>query len=768
MNNMTASLQKWDVLGERRGKVPNSEKDFIVYHRIVGVLRAADRTSQLFALLELTKTTTPPDIVSAEELESRLREGTWLASEFDPFVPLVRSPDEIREKLRGPSLKAMRARLQFVQIVDNAGWDAFRPDTRAQLIAKASRFNVANPGVLSEAPTRSEAWIRKLLRRYWLYGGSGFALLPATLFNGSISREERLRRAAEGNERPRFTRKAGPKPRGLERPDLGPEIEPDYYERMRVHLQEILDDKNIRASLARKFDLRRAIPWQQLTRELNKKLLPKTISWDGAGGSIRNAAGVRLLTRRQVKAFGESVINAGDFVLKVKDWKQVALDHHVPRGDVRNVATRSGERYEVDVMEADAFFMHDGTLLPIGRIYVAFVVDCFSRMIAAAYPWAGDPDVRMVTYALAAAAMPKSEWGRIIGVTFTDVEWPCQGLPESIVCDNGEAATHGGDRLAELVFDVVPNPPYLAYLKQAVETSFRLANVGHIDMLPASTKGPRERCSENKQKEAKISVAQFTREINIWACRVGNYRLLERYPEHEEFIREKTALRPIDLWQHGCRVRGGALRPYVRERHLPSLLESREVRIVQQGLDLDGVFYDFADDNRPDWFTRLKRAATAGPAKVTRVHYDRLTLNRVYLVPKDPASPVVEVPLSPLSREWKDYSRREFDVVKEFRGNQSAPLRHEHNIRTALFGQVIADDVAQSEQAITGRFGSIKKRADVAQALGKEGPIADQMAADAARDQKMHPAASMSSTSAKHQNLPATPAASYDEILGLN
>ncbi len=750
MNNV--SFVRWQVLAEIRGKKIDSDEPLLVYHRIVG-LDTHDGETRWMALLNLTEKSKTPVVQSLAEVELSLKEGRWLKSTFDPCVPKIRSVEEIAEEHRTNALVHMKARLKTVRAVDDAGWRVFYPRERSTLIRRA-------------AVQHSASWVRELLFRFWRYGGSSYALLPGYMFNGSLSRDEQLKIAEAKGEQPRFSRKRGRKPKSLEAAaNAGPEIDPELFRRIKRQFLALLDDKDLQPVLARSFDLRRAIPWQLITDKLNERLSPKIVAWGIAGASPRNYSDVRLLTRIQIKSVGKSILNVGDFVLRVKDWKQIALDHHTPRGDVRDIATRPGERYEIDIAEVDAFFINDHTLLPLGRLFVTFVVDCFSRMIAAAYPWAGEPDVRMISYGLIAAAMPKSEWGRIIGEPFTDDEWPCQGLPETVACDNGEAATHGGDHLAEVAFDVIPNPPFLAYLKQAVETSFRLANVGHIDLLPASTKGPRERGSPDRQKEAKINVATFTRQINRWACHVANHRSMDRYPEHEEFLKEKVRLTPIDLWREGSRIRGGVCRLYVPERHLPALLESRTARIAAQGIDLDGVFYDFTDADRPDWFDRLKRAATAGPAHEIRVHYDRMTLNRIFLVPRDPTKPVQEIPLSRLSRQWEDYSKKEYDDVRAFRLKQNATVIREYKIRKVAFGQSVSDDAVAAEKAITSKFGKMSDRTALARALGRESQIAEQKLTDTVRDQNI---LQPKKVPVEEQSISLQRELSYDDLLGLN
>lgn len=759
-----ASFSRWEVLAEKRGKHPKSGEDQLIFHRVVGLFRAPAGSLKAISLLNLTENGTVTENRSIEEMDALLREGLWLRSEYDPCVPRIRSVDEIAPSRRAAAVRCMHHRLKLVRVVDDAGWDAFIPRERSALIRLAAKPKTNST---PDAPQESHSprWVRDLVIRFWRYGGSGCALLPGNLTNGGISRDERLSRAENQKEPVCFSQKTGPKPKSPEAAKkAGPHISPELFSRMRKCLAEVLKDKDLKPTLARNFDQRRAIPWQLITHKLNEKLTPKVVAWGRDGVTTQTITDVRLLTRTQVKAMASPILNAGDFVLLVKDWKQVELDHHVPQGDVRDVATRPGERYEADIAEVDAFFINDDTLLPLGRLYVTFIVDCFSRMIAAAYPWAGEPDVRMISYALAAAAMPKSEWGRIIGEPFTDEEWPCQGLPETLVCDNGEAATHGGEHLAEMVFDVVPNRPFLAFLKQAVETSFHLANVGYIDLLPASTKGPRERGSPDRQQEAKTTVALFARQINRWACHVCNHRHLERYPEHSDFLKEKTRLKPIELWRDCCRIRGGVLRPYVRERHLPALLESRTARIVSQGIDCDGVFYDFEDANRPEWFARLKRAATAGRAHEVRVHYDRMTLNRVYLVPKDPTMLVQEVPLSRLSREWENYSRREYDVASEFRLSQGALVKHEHNVRQVAFAQSVAAENATLSGKIREKYGTLRERTEIARLVGRESQVADQTSRDTTRDQAMHP--DSLPKAAKGPSIPLH-TQTYDDILGL-
>lgn len=730
-------LHQWEVLAEPTGSDSSNHEAYWVYYRIVGIRHSSTGEILAVAVLNLSNERFFPEVFSAEEILHNLETQKWIRSNFDPLVPKIRSLGDIKESKRKRALECMRYREAIVEYADKSGWQIFNPRKRTQIIRKAMK---RAGDIYLDGACNTVAWGRKILKRHWRFGGSSFAHLPGTLLNGKRSREVQYQQAQRTGTELSFGKKTGRKSHSLDSAHCdGLEITADLYPKLRAAILEVIETPRFKRELASAYDRRRGIPWTTLTDQVNAKILPRCIWWTEKGAELADPKKIRRLTPNQIRTVGRTLFGLGDFVLKIKDPRQILLDHRPPRGDFRDVVSYAGQRYSVDVALLDAFIVHDGTRISIGRVYVAFVVDCFSRAIVGIYPWAGNPSSRIVTYALAAAAMPKSEWGRIIGEPISDDEWDCQGLPETLVCDNGEAATHGCDHFGELTFDVSPNRPFFAFWKQEVETSFRLANIGYVNLLPASTKGPKQRHSEDPEKKALVSMSELTRQLSRWAYMTANHRVLENFPEHEELIREGVPNTPIALYRASRRMRGGSLRPFVKERHIPALMESRDATVKPEGIDLSGVYFDFDDESRPTWLTKLKRDAVAGPRKSIRIHFDRMLLNRVYLVPKDPHKPVVEIPLSRLSRQWRNYSFEEYFRVREHVKEQNKIAKHGQKVREVAFNQSVEDDLSAARDSLKALHGTIRYRNKAAKALGKESFAGDQMHKDALRDQEMHP-----------------------------
>jgi hypothetical protein len=194
-------------------------------------------------------------------------------------------------------------------------------------------------------------------------------------------------------------------------------------------------------------------------------------------------------------------------------------------------------------------------------------------------------------------------------------------------------------------------------------------------------------------------------------------------------------------------------------------MESAMARIAPEGIELDGIYYDFDDTNRPQWLESKKVAATAGPCEQVRAHFDRMTVNWIYLVPKNPKWPIVQVPLSRLSRQWENYSRREYELAREFRTGAQKIARHHHDVRKIAFTQSLAAETAAAESAVRVKYGSLHRRNAVADSLGQQSAVREQISADAERDQLLHEA--ISTPRANCETATQANAMTYDNLLGL-
>lgn len=93
------------------------------------------------------------------------------------------------------------------------------------------------------------------------------------------------------------------------------------------------------------------------------------------------------------------------------------------------------ERVEIDHTPLDLFVVDDKTWLPLGRPWLTLAIDHYSRMVLGFYLSFSPPSVESVFGCLRHAVLPKGS----LQECYPRVEhdWPCYGLPDTLICDNG-------------------------------------------------------------------------------------------------------------------------------------------------------------------------------------------------------------------------------------------------------------------------------------------------------------------------------------------
>lgn len=93
------------------------------------------------------------------------------------------------------------------------------------------------------------------------------------------------------------------------------------------------------------------------------------------------------------------------------------------------------EAAEIDHTPVDLFVVDERTGMPLGRPWLTVIIDRMSRMILGIYVSFGGPSTEAVFGCLRNAILPKTYirecYPRVEG------EWPCYGLMQTLVCDNG-------------------------------------------------------------------------------------------------------------------------------------------------------------------------------------------------------------------------------------------------------------------------------------------------------------------------------------------
>ena len=98
------------------------------------------------------------------------------------------------------------------------------------------------------------------------------------------------------------------------------------------------------------------------------------------------------------------------------------------------VTDRPFERVQIDHTPVDILLVDEVYRLPIGRPWVTFAIDCFTRIIVGMYLSWSAPSRYSVACCIANMCIPKDQWLKRIGCS--DINYPFYGVPELLCSDN--------------------------------------------------------------------------------------------------------------------------------------------------------------------------------------------------------------------------------------------------------------------------------------------------------------------------------------------
>jgi hypothetical protein len=615
----------------------------------------------------------------------------------------------------------MKARLKLVQFIDTQGFKIFDSTFRGKAIAETCEGK-------ADGKTHGESWVRHLLWQWWYYGGDPLAFVPNYSVCGAQSRETIIAKAEKAKTSPVFKRQYRTKAACINPNAMGCEITPEMYELIVATIAEVLEDDDKRSGLSYIVQRTRGLPWtvfrDEIHKAISRKLGNKVTMIDGKPARATLTID-QLPNRDQIRYIGRKILHVPTVLKKIKGSRAFALEHRGLTGNSNDIATRAGQVYEIDSEEIDLHSVNDETFLPLGRLFVYFVVDVYSKAIVGVYVTCGDPDYRQVAMALHAAFMPKSKWGELIGMQISDEEWFMHGKPDSLLGDGGDIARIASNILPELAtVDVANTPPCRGDLKAQVEQGFELADIGTIRFLPGATKGPRLRMTIDPAKKAKLSVMKITHSLTRWAYEVHNIRNISGSAVDPELIGRQIELTPNGLWKDSVR-KYGPLPIYDIDTHLPRMMERNLAEVTRRGLLLGGVYFDRPTDSI---FKRLKEGATTfGTPRHIAVHFDRLITKQIYIVPKNPDDPLVIVPLASISSKWHGFTFKEIEDAIEESNRRAVSVENKHHLAKINHGIRVDKDVLEATDQIVDKYRTIQQRNRIATSIGTEIPRSDQL-----------------------------------------
>jgi putative transposase len=277
-----------------------------------------------------------------------------------------------------------------------------------------------------------------------------------------------------------------------------------------------------------------------------------------------------------------------DLVNKLDDYDVIEARYGKKIADEKYRAVLQGarpsrplERVECDHTTTDLFVVDPVTMLPIGRAFLTWMIDVYTKMILGFYISFNPPSYLTVMECLKHAIRPKT----YIRGKYSNIrnDWKAYGIPEVLVVDNAREF-HGRnleDACHQLGIVLQFSPRGKPWIRTTVERSFRtIATQLHHQMPGTTFSDIIERADYEPGKTAIITPDVLDEITHKWI--VDIYQV-----SGHRGIRDIPALR----WEKGIAEWPPALP--VNSEFLDVALGYTEERVVSnRGIELDNLFYN--------------------------------------------------------------------------------------------------------------------------------------------------------------------------------
>ena len=297
-------------------------------------------------------------------------------------------------------------------------------------------------------------------------------------------------------------------------------------------------------------------------------------------------------------------------------------------GDSTHMAFGPGSIFQIDSTIADIWIVSSlDRKRRLGRPIIYFVVDTFSHMIVGVHVGLENASYFAAGLALENATLDKVAYCAQFGIDISATEWPCYGLPESILADRGEMEGYSASNLVQsLGIRVANTAPYRADLKGIVERRFRSMNDLLIHDLPGAVRKSKERGERDARLDAVLTLQEF-RILILHAILEHNSRRIESYRLQSDMISDGVEPRPVELWPWGITNRSGHLRTADPDVIRANLLPGDTATITARGIKFRGLYYSCERATKEAWFEQA-RSKKSWRIDAT---YDPRTVDKIFL-----------------------------------------------------------------------------------------------------------------------------------------
>lgn len=240
---------------------------------------------------------------------------------------------------------------------------------------------------------------------------------------------------------------------------------------------------------------------------------------------------------------------------------------------------------QIDHTKVDLILVDDEYRKPVGRPWISFAMDVYSRMVVGYYLSFDAPSEASVGLCVSHAILPKE---RTMSLLKVDADWPVWGIPKTIHVDNGPDFRSEGFKDAcikhgiHIEYRPVRQPEYGGHIERLLGTLSK-----EIHSLPGTTfSSAKERGEYDSDKHAVFTKSEFEKLLVTLIC---------GYYHHRDHAGIKTL--PIGKWETGIfgndTTRGIGLppRPTDHATIVYDFLPSFERTVQRTGVSIEGMTY---------------------------------------------------------------------------------------------------------------------------------------------------------------------------------
>lgn len=481
--------------------------------------------------------------------------------------------------------------------------------------------------------------IYRSLNKFWLYGQSKNALFPAWKNSGGKGRD----------------RIAGKVKRG------SPEKKSPYMDTTSIYRNVFEGDKRVFLKSMAEFTSKgKKKPLSSIYHEMIKTYYANEINDAQIEGFEQ-----KLPSLNSFRYWIKKLIPQHELIERQATLKEFQLNKRALMGSATDHTEVPGSCFELDATVLDVHivssFNHRWVM---GRPTVYLIVDKESRMVVGLHVSMEYASWRAGRQALVNAFTNKKLYCARFGLEIEDREWPCNHLPQKLLCDRGEFVCEQPEKLAvPLIGNLLIAPSGRADMKGIVERNFKILNDDLVHQLAGTTNG---RTYIRGEKDPRLDACLTLEDVTIL--------LIEQILEHNNstknvlmkqsllMIASELPLTPLNYWNTHIENHRHALR-YANEAEIRAqLLPKVLVSMTEKGIRLNKDMYYQWDSSS---FSDLKIIARTSGRWKLEARVDQDNSDFIYVKIFDDG-PFVRCDLMRMSKVFSGKNSAEIEYVMDW------------------------------------------------------------------------------------------------------